>query len=473
MTLFDPIHYSINELNDIIQNKLNISINELPCLQLKGEIVECKFFKNNSGMSFKITHNNYTFNCKAWSNKINIQLIKELENKTCIVVGYIKQNYFLSKYDFVLELTKDIVKENNDSKIQTLKNECTLKNYFSIKKKINWNKIQKIGIISKKETQGYNDFIQQFTVPLDLVLEEIILEGTNTEQSLITAIHNLNTNYSDISIILIMRGGGSTFDISNSFDTLPIFDAIKNSTIPIITAIGHEADKNDKLLITTVSDFNFSTPSTAALELTTILLEPIFQHINTNITTLKTLFNKLTSNNTFDEYTNLKNNIETYFKIILGGQIISIEDNIDSIIIFKNNEYYKLNICLDTKLIINKDLLDSKHVIDHGVETNNIEIIESTFKKLYTKRTELITTIHKNITCIKTNDTFINKFNNCIPKKYHLLYCKPFVLNTELSLTKIIQLYSLHLWYLQILNDTSSEYSKDIYTFFNSFSIVI
>ena len=181
-----------------------------------------------------------------------------------------------------------------------------------------------------------------------------------------------------------MRGGGSTFDISNSFDTLPIFDAIKNSTIPIITAIGHEADKNDKLLITTVSDFNFSTPSTAALELTTILLEPIFQHINTNITTLKTLFYKLTSKNTFDEYINLKNNIQTYFKIIMVGPIISIEDNIDSIIIFKNNEYYKLNICLDTKLIINKDLLDSKHVIDHGVETNNIEIIESTFKKLYT-----------------------------------------------------------------------------------------
>ena len=466
-TLFDPIQYSINELNDIIQNKLNISINELPCLQLKGEIVECKFFKNNSGMSFKIAQNNYTFNCKAWSNKINIQLIKELENKTCIVVGYIKQNYFLSRYDFVLELTKDIVKENNDSKIQTLKNECTLKNYFSIKKKINWNKIQKIGIISKKETQGYNDFIQQFTVPIDLVLEEIVLEGTNTEQSLITAIHNLNTNFTDISVILIMRGGGSTFDISNSFDTLPIFDAIKNSTIPIITAIGHEADKNDKLLITTVSDFNFSTPSTAALELTTILLEPIFQHINTNITTLKTLFYKLTSKNTFDEYINLKNNIQTYFKIIMGGPIISIEDNIDSIIIFKNNEYYKLNICLDTKLIINKDLLDSKHVIDHGVETNNIEIIESTFKKLYTKRTELITTINKNITCIKMNDTSINKFNNCIPKKYHLLYCKPFVLNTELSLTKIRQLYSIHLWYLQILNDTSSEYSKDIYTFFN------
>ena len=55
---------------------------------------------------------------------------------------------------------------------------------------------------------------------------------------------------------MIIRGGGDTSGISNSFDTIELFDAIYSSKIPIITAIGHEADTGDKLLITNVSDYD-------------------------------------------------------------------------------------------------------------------------------------------------------------------------------------------------------------------------
>ena len=36
---------------------------------------------------------------------------------------------------------------------------------------------------------------------------------------------------------------------------------MKKSNVPIITAIGHEQDKGDKLLITNVSDIDFPTPT--------------------------------------------------------------------------------------------------------------------------------------------------------------------------------------------------------------------
>ena len=68
----------------------------------------------------------------------------------------------------------------------------------------------------------------------------------------------------NIDIIIIIRGGGSTTDISLSFDCISLFKCIKDSTVPIMTAIGHANDCDDQLLITQISDINYHTPTTAA-----------------------------------------------------------------------------------------------------------------------------------------------------------------------------------------------------------------
>ena len=67
-------------------------------------------------------------------------------------------------------------------------------------------------------------------------------------------------NCKNYDLVLICRGGGSTEDIKASFDHLELFDAMKNSKVPIITAIGHS---DDDLIIDMVSDYKFTTPTEA------------------------------------------------------------------------------------------------------------------------------------------------------------------------------------------------------------------
>jgi exodeoxyribonuclease VII large subunit len=240
---------NIREINDVLFERCCSISDEFPEISLKGEIVDCKIFKNNVGISFKIKDEYGMFNCKCWNFKnIDIFAIRDNENSTCIVSGFIKVNYFNNHYDFVLELDKDIIKENNKSLIKSLKEECENRGYLINKKLIDWNSISKIGLISKKDTQGYNDFIKQLKVDFEIILKEIVLEGVNTEKTLIDAINEFQDE--DVEAILIVRGGGSTIEISNSYDKMSIFEVIRNSNKPIITAIGHEADKDEKLLIT-------------------------------------------------------------------------------------------------------------------------------------------------------------------------------------------------------------------------------
>jgi len=323
---------NIKKLNEILFERCCEISDEFPEISLKGEIVDCKFFKNNCGISFKIKDEFGMFNCKCWNYKnIDIFLIKEYENSTCIISGIIKVSYFNNHYDFILELNKDIIKENNKSIIKSLKEECEYNGYFTNKKSLDWNNINKIGLISKKDTQGYNDFIKQLKVDFVISFKEIVLEGVNTEKTLINAINEFQDE--DIEAILIIRGGGSTIDISNSFDKMSIFEVMKKSNKPIITAIGHEADKDEKLLITSISDIDYPTPSRLAIEINKNKL--IF--IEEQLKKIKDIFMK-------KEYMILSIYIEKWIKEKYGAIIININDENDKFIIIENNNKFYIEI---------------------------------------------------------------------------------------------------------------------------------
>jgi len=369
---------NIREINDVLFERCCSISDEFPEISLKGEIVDCKIFKNNVGISFKIKDEYGMFNCKCWNFKnIDIFAIRDNENSTCIVSGFIKVNYFNNHYDFILELNKDIIKENNKSIIKSLKEECENRGYLINKKRIDWNSISKIGLISKKDTQGYNDFIKQLKVNFEIILKEIVLEGVNTEKTLIDAINEFQDE--DVEAILIVRGGGSTIEISNSYDKMSIFEVIRNSNKPIITAIGHEADKDDKLLITSISDIDYPTPSRLAIEINKNKL----RIIDDQLKIIKDKFIK-------KEYLILSIYVDKWIKDKYGAMIININEE-DKFIIIENNERFykmKLNFKKSNEIFITKDDIRMKKMIEEGIKNYDITIIKK-FRDYLTGKTDL------------------------------------------------------------------------------------
>lgn len=364
------MEYSIQELNELLKETFNNSIADLPIIQIKGEIIDCKVFKNNIGISFRIRdETNNEFLCKAWTNKgISISNIKDNENTTCIIRGIIKQSYFNCHYDFILELNEDIINENNISKIKQLKHECEIKELFKNKKEINWNSIKNIGLISKKNTQGYNDFISQLKVPIEIDLKEITLEGNETANEVIKAIQEFQNK--NLDFIIIIRGGGSTIDISNSFDKIELFEVIRQSNIPIITAIGHEADKDERLLITSISDFDFPTPTRASLDLNLKIAKPL-------IIKLKLLASKVKDNyDYYYEFDNLRVNYQELFRNKYGSSIVKVNNRDNTIIIEKNGKFYKMLIDFSNEINITPDELYQKEIIENAIVNKNLDIIK-------------------------------------------------------------------------------------------------
>lgn len=462
--------YEIYELNTILRTEFNKVIKELPQIQLKGEIIEIKVFKNNSGLTFKIKQDDSEFYCKAWQRKnIDINKIIACENTSCIVTGKLVQDNFGNGYRFILDIDEDIIKESDESKIKKLKEICEQREYFKNKKEIKWNNIRNIGLISKADTQGYTDFIEQFKFPINICLKQIILEGENTEESLINAINEFQEENFDI--IMIIRGGGCTSDISSSFDKLSIYECMKSSKIPIVTAIGHQADKDEKLLITCISDYNFPTPTSAALELNKIIQQPVLNKLNELCNIIENKFYENLNKKRNSKYYKLEAYYDKEIANKFGGHIIDLSkldgnnNNKFIITLHSDGNCYKTEINMNNKITINKNDIELKIELDEAIKSQDIDFIESNIHSLINKNQSIKESILK----IKELDETEDKFKDTIGREYKTIHCKYDYSNLNTNnenFKKLIQVYANTLYYIDILsNHNDKEEIKKVYNY--------
>jgi exodeoxyribonuclease VII large subunit len=105
---------------------------------------------------------------------------------------------------------------------------------------------QRIAVISSASAAGYLDFTRHlkensFGYVFYTALFEAIMQGTETEQSIINALERISVNAALFDVVAIIRGGGSQSDLS-WFDNYKIAYYVTQFPLPVITGIGHEKD---------------------------------------------------------------------------------------------------------------------------------------------------------------------------------------------------------------------------------------
>jgi exodeoxyribonuclease VII large subunit len=103
-----------------------------------------------------------------------------------------------------------------------------------------------IAIVSSSKAAGYHDFINHLTHnPYGYVfvpeLFEAVMQGDATEGSVKGALDMISEKVDRFDVVAIIRGGGSTTDLS-WFDSYEIAFHITQFPLPVLTGIGHEKD---------------------------------------------------------------------------------------------------------------------------------------------------------------------------------------------------------------------------------------
>jgi len=124
---------------------------------------------------------------------------------------------------------------------------------------------QRIAVISSATAAGYEDFCRHLTENKQGFvfysrLFPAVMQGEQTESSIIFALNKLFEYRNLFDVVIIIRGGGATSDLS-AFDSYELAANCAQFPIPVITGIGHERDD-------TVLDFiafhRAKTPTAAA-----------------------------------------------------------------------------------------------------------------------------------------------------------------------------------------------------------------
>jgi len=105
---------------------------------------------------------------------------------------------------------------------------------------------QRIAVISSATAAGYEDFCRHLTdnrqgYVFYPKLFPAVMQGEQTEASIISALDKL-FKYKDLfDVVVIIRGGGATSDLS-AFDSYDLAVNCAQFPLPVITGIGHERD---------------------------------------------------------------------------------------------------------------------------------------------------------------------------------------------------------------------------------------
>ena len=133
---------------------------------------------------------------------------------------------------------------------------------------------QRIAVISAEGAAGYGDFCRQledneYGFRFEVTLFPAIMQGEQVETSVVAALNSIYHHVRDFDVVVIIRGGGSTSDLSG-FDTLELAENVAQFPIPIITGIGHDRDES---ILDMVANTRVKTPTAAAALLIDNLLQ--------------------------------------------------------------------------------------------------------------------------------------------------------------------------------------------------------
>lgn len=124
---------------------------------------------------------------------------------------------------------------------------------------------RRVAVISSATAAGYGDFCHQLTnnprgYYFHTELFAAAMQGDRVEESMLAALDSINSRADAFDVVVIIRGGGATSDLS-CFDTYLLAAACAQFPLPIITGIGHERDDT---VLDSVAHARVKTPTAAA-----------------------------------------------------------------------------------------------------------------------------------------------------------------------------------------------------------------
>ena len=255
----EPKIFSVSEINRLVKKVLTDTFD---AVWIKGEI--SNFTKASSGhWYFTIKDNNSQVRCTMFRGKNNF-VDWDIKDGDLVEI-HCDIGLYEARGEYQLNVNK--IQKSGLGKLfeafQLLKTKLEKEGLFDKKnKKRIPEHIKTIGVISSESGAVVKDIISTINRRnkyINIIIYPSQVQGLASLDNIIDAIKIANTR-NEVDVLIIARGGGSIEDLW-SFNDEKVVKTIAASSIPTISAIGHETDFT---IADFVADLRAPTPTAAA-----------------------------------------------------------------------------------------------------------------------------------------------------------------------------------------------------------------
>ncbi len=283
---------SVSELTSLIKTTLEGSFYGLT---VEGEL--SGFKPSSTGhWYFSLKDQNAVVGCCMWRSTVPRVNFRPKDGMKVIVTGSISVFEPRGTYQIICTSMKVAGEGDILAMLEERKRRYDALGYFDpAKKKPIPRRPSRVAVVTSPTGAALQDILQitgRRNMGMDLIILPAVVQGADAAQSIAARIREVN-EFLLADVMIVGRGGGSIEDLL-PFSEECVIEAIHESQIPVISAVGHEIDW---ALSDYVADLRAPTPSAAAelvcessmdqIEKVNQLRSAMYEALNGRLTTLR------------------------------------------------------------------------------------------------------------------------------------------------------------------------------------------
>lgn len=236
--------------------------NEMNTVWLTGEI--SNFVAASSGHWYlTLKDNKAQVKCAMFKgNNVKVR-IKPINGQQVLVRARVSLYEPRGDFQLIIDQMDDAGDGLLQQQFEQLKVSLNARGYFSAQSKQPLPEhINTIGVVTSPTGAAIKDILsvlQRRSPQTNVIIYPALVQGKEAKFDIVSALTQANIR-KECDVLIVGRGGGSLEDLW-SFNEEMVVEAIYHSSIPVISAVGHEVDTT---LADYVADIRAATPSAAA-----------------------------------------------------------------------------------------------------------------------------------------------------------------------------------------------------------------
>ncbi|CFX49725.1 Exonuclease VII, large subunit [Syntrophomonas zehnderi OL-4] len=255
-------YISVGALNEYIGSLLE-NDDLLQGVWVKGEISGFRLYQQSGHMYFTLKDGEAAVSCVMFRSRTSSLKFKPEDGMEVLLFGSVAVFSKQGKYQLYAEKMLPFGVGNLFLYLEQLKKELAQKGYFAEeRKKPLPTVVNRIGVVTSQDGAALRDILKvlhERQPGVEVVIVHSSVQGIEAPRELAAGLRALN-QYAQVDLIIIGRGGGSMEDLM-AFNSEEVVEAIYESAIPVISAVGHEVDF---CLSDLAADVRAATPTQAA-----------------------------------------------------------------------------------------------------------------------------------------------------------------------------------------------------------------